>query len=261
MRIVVFDTETTSIEKPFVYDIGYAIYDTDTAEILLTRSFVVEQVWHNQELFSSAYYADKRELYISAMRGRTAVMDKIGHITQQMARDFKQYLVSSAYAYNSPFDDNVFTFNCDWFKVKNPFDNIPIFDIRGYVHKKVAFDKAFQDWCESNEAFTESGNYSTTAETVYRFLIQDGEFVEAHTALADALIELDILTYCVDMRGAEYETEYKVYRSVPRKGEKTLIVKDAEGNIATFGYESITIHREKDKKTRIYLRKRVDKTE
>ena len=29
MNILVFDTETISVDKPFCYNIGYAIYDTD----------------------------------------------------------------------------------------------------------------------------------------------------------------------------------------------------------------------------------------
>ena len=44
MNIIVFDTETVNLEKPFVYNIGYVIYNTDTAEILATKDFVVEQV-------------------------------------------------------------------------------------------------------------------------------------------------------------------------------------------------------------------------
>ena len=74
MNIVVFDTETTSIDKPFCYDIGYTVYDTETATPLLKRSYVVEQIWHNAELFTTAYYADKRNGYISRLKGRTATM-------------------------------------------------------------------------------------------------------------------------------------------------------------------------------------------
>ena len=44
MNIVIFDTETTNLEKPFCYNIGYVIADTDSKQVLLKRDFVVEQV-------------------------------------------------------------------------------------------------------------------------------------------------------------------------------------------------------------------------
>ena len=72
MYICVFDSETTSLEKPFCYNIGYVIVNTEDFSIALRRSYVVEQIWHNLPLFSSAYYADKRELYVSAMRARAS---------------------------------------------------------------------------------------------------------------------------------------------------------------------------------------------
>ena len=40
MKIVVFDTETTSIEKPFAYNIGYKIYD-----IIDKRKFLTVKYW------------------------------------------------------------------------------------------------------------------------------------------------------------------------------------------------------------------------
>ena len=227
MRIAVFDTETTSLEKPFCYNIGYIIYDTETGERLIKHDFVAEQIWHNRELFTTAYYAEKRDEYINRMRGKTCEMKKLGHITQIMCREFADFEVVAAFAYNSPFDDKVFNFNCEWFKIKNPFDNIPIFDIRGYVHRKLAFTPEYKRFCENNEYYTESGNYSTTAETVYRFLTNNTEFIEEHTALADAEIELDILLKCIEL-GCEWNTEYKVYRTIQRVVDKQLEVKDTE---------------------------------
>lgn len=254
MRIVVFDTETTSLEKPFVYNIGYVIYDTESKQILVKRDFVIEQIWHNRELFSTAYYAEKRELYISRMRGRACEMEKLGYITQFMCREFKQFEVAMAFAYNSPFDDKVFTFNCEWFKIKNPFDNIPIYDIRGYVFKCLGFTETYKEFCETYQLFTESGNYSTTAENVYRYLTNNTEFDEEHTALADSEIELEILLYCVEKGGCEFGKDYKVYRSIPRITDKTLEIKDIDGNRHLFPYHRITHYKEKDNRTRIYLR-------
>ena len=253
MNIVVFDTETTSIEKPFVYNIGYTIWDTDTAEKLYKGDFVAEQIWHNRELFTTAYYAEKRDEYIARMRGRTCEMAKLGAITQKMCRVFAEFEVVAGFAYNSPFDDRVFAFNCEWFKIKNPFDNIPIYDIRGYVHKFIAFTPLYQKFCDDNQYYTESGNYSTTAETVYRFISGNTDFIEEHTALADAEIELDILLECIK-RGAEWNTEYKVYRSIPRAVDKVLQVKDADGETHCFPYHRITTYKEKNNKTRIILK-------
>lgn len=243
MNICIFDTETTSLEKPFCYNIGYIIRDTDSGEKLAAREFVVEQIWHNLPLFESAYYANKRPIYVAAMRARAVKMDKFGYICAQMRRDFKQYNVRAAYAFNSAFDEKVFNFNCDWFKCINPFDEVPIFDIRGLVHHFLVDDE-YKRFCEKYERFTESGHYSTTAETVFQYVTGNTDFEEAHTALNDAEIESEILFTCFD-RGAAIGFDYKARRSIERKQEKTLHVRTAEQTDYFFDYEKIRINREK----------------
>ena len=184
MNIVVFDTETTSIEKPFTYNIGYCIIDTTTGKTLVEHDYVVTQIWYNMALFSTAYYAEKRPIYVEAMRKRMAVMDKFGYICRQMRNEFKRFNVQGAYAYNSPFDERVFDFNTDWFKCLNPFDTIPIFDIRGYVHNFM-IDNNFKQFCDTHNLYTLGGNYSTTAETVFRYITNDVTFnvmVPSHRA-------------------------------------------------------------------------------
>ena len=138
MNLVVFDTETTALEKCYCYNVGYVIYDTDLQSVVLKREYVVEQVWHNLPLFATAYYANKRPLYVSRMKAKKIKLEKFGYVCQQMIRDFKNYDVACAYAYNSSFDEKVFNFNCDWFKCINPFETLPIYDIRGNVHKVIA---------------------------------------------------------------------------------------------------------------------------
>ena len=236
MNIVVFDTETTSIEKPFCYNIGYKIANIESGDVLVKRDYVVEQVWHNPMLFTTAYYSDKRELYVSRMKARKCVMEKFGYITQQMIRDFKAYEIELAFAYNSPFDKGVFEFNCDWFKCNNPFDNIEIKDIMNFVHTFIAFREEYQAFCETNELFTESGNYSTSAETLFRYITQNIDFEEEHTALADSEIEYEILRTCIVEYGAEINGNYKRYSTIPRKIPKELKVVDTDGIEHTFRY-------------------------
>lgn len=245
MNICVFDTETTSLSKPFCYNIGLVIANTETGEILAKREWVVDQVWSNAELFATAYYAEKRPIYTKRMRAKKVVRDKWGYIMMRISRLFEEYEVTSAYAYNSSFDEKVLQFNCEWFKTQNPFEEIPIFDIRGYTHAGTVWSKEYQTFCETNQCFTESGNYSSTAETLFRFFNHNPEFEEEHTALADSEIELEILLKCIET-GLKWDTVYKVYSSIPRKVQKTLQV-ISNGETMTFSYQQIRINKEKTK--------------
>lgn len=243
MNVVVFDTETVNLQKPFCYNIGYTIVNLDNGETLKDRDFVVEQVWHNPMLFTTAYYADKREGYVSAMRSRNTIMNKYGYICRTMDKDFKELGVENTYAYNSPFDDKVFAYNSDWFHCINPLDNREIFDIRGYVSAYL-IDDNYKAFCEENGYFTEAGNYEATAEVVYRYITGNTGFIEDHTALSDSKIEAEILLECIK-RGAKPNTVYPVSKFIKREIEKTLTVYDTDGALHKFDYHSIRINKEK----------------
>ena len=233
MNIMVFDTETISVNKPYCYNIGYIIYDTDGGQVLCKRDFVVEQVWNNRPLFDTAYYADKRPIYVKRMRGRQTEMLKYGFIQSQMIKDIKNYKVDGAYAFNSKFDDSVFEFNADKYGCRNALDTIPVFDIRGYAMRYLA-DGEYKKFCERNadikgadgskKFITDADGYKTTAESFYSYLIEDINYNEEHTALQDSIIELDILMACI-LKGAEWQTEYPCPKSMPRNSEKKLTIK------------------------------------
>jgi len=243
MNICVFDTETTGLDKPFCYNIGYVIVDTETEETLLKKDFVVEQVWHNLPLFETAYYAEKRPLYVNAMKSRKTTMKKFGYITREMARDFENYNIENAYAFNSPFDERVFNFNCEWFKCINPFDNVKIFDIRAFAIDILA-DRHYKAFCEKYELFTESGNYSTTAESFYRYISGNIDFDEAHTALADSEIEAEILFACGLTDDGMTEI-IPVPRSLERVTENYLGIKQDGQIVFETTYNKMTFYKKK----------------
>lgn len=246
MKIAVFDTEVIGLEKAFCYNIGLVIYDTETT---LTKKYewVIEQIWHNKMLFATAYYADKKPIYVSRMRARKAKLEKYGFVMRAIDKIFKENEIADVYAYNSSFDETVIDFNCEWYHCINPFDTVAFHDIRGYVHCAFAFTDAFKEFCEETKAFTESGNYSTTAETAYRFLY-DENFVEEHTALADSVIELQILLYCVEWFDLGWNTDYPVCRSVPRAVTRYLTVRsDVEGVEYEFPFQKMTFYKKDNK--------------
>ena len=221
---MIMDTETTSLDKPFCYDIGYTIFDMDTMMLVKDMHYVVEQTWHNLPLFESAYYKEKRPRYVTLMRQHKASMDKWGYIMRNMYRDIKQYNITDAYAYNSDFDDKVITFNCDWFKCNNPLENVAIHDIWGYASEFITNNAAYTAFCEQHERFTDTGNYKGSAEVVYQYLTSNPDFVEEHMGLYDSQIETYILAACIEL-GAQWASDYKVKKVLPRVTEKPFTVK------------------------------------
>ena len=133
MKVMVFDTETISTAKPFCYNLGYVIMDFDKIQTLTIQDLVIEQIYKNKPLFETAYYSEKKSIYTSKMKGKTMVMKKFGHACMKMRNDIRKYDITHVYAFNSPFDNRVMNFNCDFFKVKNPLHEVEIRDIRAYA--------------------------------------------------------------------------------------------------------------------------------
>ena len=212
---IVLDTETTSLDKPFCYDISWVVMDKDNGAIVDFKVNVVEQIWHNLPLFESAYYKEKRIKYVDMMRRREAIMDKWGYIMRKLKQDIIKYNINEVYAYNSDFDDKVISYNCDWFKCNNPLENIAVFDIWGYASEFITKNNDYKKFCEDNERFTDTGNYKGSAEVVYQFIAKEPEFIEEHMGLFDSEIEANILWECI-CRGAKWGTPYKAVKILSR---------------------------------------------
>lgn len=221
MNVLVFDTETISINKPFCYNLGYMIMDFDTLDILEYEDFVIEQIYHNKPLFETAYYAQKKPLYTSKLKGKKMTMKKYGHACRKLRTDIKKHGVDFVYAFNSPFDERVLNFNSDFFGVQNPLKGVEIRDIRAYAMNTICNTVEYKAFCERNGLFTETFNYSTSAETLYRFITQDIDFIEEHTALSDSAIETAILyeSYKLD---SDITVPISAPKSIWRNEEKEL---------------------------------------
>ena len=150
------------------------------------------------------------------MRSRQAILDKWGYIMRQISKDIRNYSVTMAYAYNSDFDEKVMNFNNDWFKTINPFETIPIFDIWAMATNFITNRADYQQFCEEHKFFSDTGNYKSSAEVVYRFITNNPDFVEAHMGVLDGDIEAEILFHCVKVLGAEFGKAYKLNKVCKR---------------------------------------------
>ena len=198
---IVLDTETISLEKPFVYDLGYVIVN-DNGDIIAKKSYVISQVWNNKELFATAYYADKKPLYYARLKSGYSKKVGWGHAMRYLANDIKKYGITEIYAYNSKFDSRALNFMCAWYKVVNGLGGIEIQDIMNLI-KPITKSQDFVNFCESNGYMT---NHKTPqpqkkAETLYRYLTNNVDYEEEHTGLEDSLIELQILMTALGLLG------------------------------------------------------------
>ena len=83
---------------------------------------------------------------------------------------------------------------------------------------------------------------------MYKYISQNLEFIEDHTALEDSVIEAEILRACVE-NGADLNRNYAAFRSIERPQEKTLQVRTAEQTDYFFKYTKIRINKDKTKIT------------
>lgn len=225
-NILIFDTETIGLEKAFCYNIGWIITNKKTKETIVKRDFVVKQIWENKPLFETAYYNNKKQLYINALRGRKAIIRHYGFIMQTMIRDIENYKIETVFAFNSPFDIKVLDFNCNWFKCSNALDYVKTIDIRSLVNP-IIFNEDYKQFCKKNNLITPSNNLEVNAESIYKYISNNPNFQEEHTALSDSIIEKDILMFLLD-NGINIEEEKKVYNIINSDLEQEMIINHKE---------------------------------
>ena len=198
---LVIDTETcNTIEQPMPYDIGYAIADRH-GNIYLERSFIVAEMFlDRKDLMQSAYFAEKIPMYWEDIKNGTRVVKSIFNIRKQILEDMKKYNVKKVGAYNMGFDkkalNNIIRY-CSkslirWFF---PFGT-EYFCIWSMACQVVLNSTSYIKFALQNGLESEKGNLLTSAESCYKFLKNNVEFVESHTGLEDVRIEVEIMAKC-----------------------------------------------------------------
>lgn len=198
MNVLVIDTETAnSVEQPLPYDVGYAIVNTETGEIYTEKSFVVAEIFFDDELMKGAYFADKIPQYWEDIKAKKRIVKTICNIRREIKKDMQTYSVSKVGAYNMGFDNRAtkndvrfisgsmvrwfFPFGTEFFCIWN-MACTSILNTADYV--RFALDNGF---------VSEHNNIQTSAENAYRFLKNDIDFSESHTGLEDVKIEIEIM--------------------------------------------------------------------
>ena len=206
---VVLDTETCPLDKDFegvdpnnmwVYDVGYAIVDK-RGKVYRERSFINADIFLNEKLLmNSSYYANKIPQYWEDIKSGKRVLTSFYNIRKTLLEDITEFEVEEIYAYNMRFDYLSLN-NTERWLTKSQYryfltKDLVICDIMKMARDVIAPMPTYKRFCEEHGYMTKNNRVQLKAETVYKFITKDLDFIESHTGLEDVMIEKEILAYC-----------------------------------------------------------------
>lgn len=229
MNIIVFDTETIGAVSQDLLNIGYEVLDlnisTGEKTTLVKRDYLVSKLINNEIYCLNDKFvgANKYNMYLELLKQKRIIKRSIPQIFKTLRTDLKRHNVVFGYAYNANFDKDKFTKTALKYGIENPLESIPVFDIWQYAYQYIVNTEDYISWAKENEVFTESGAYiKQSVEGVCKYLYNDLDFIEDHTALSDVEHEVKILIECFK-RGCDITRDLKVKKNI--KSEKVFTEK------------------------------------
>ena len=208
--IMVLDTETCAIEQTdkvmrgnnLTYNIGYSIITPCDGKTLLTRSYIVNEIFFSEiEKMNSCYYAAKIPEYYKGIANHTYKPESFFVIMNEISKLCKEYNVTAICAHNAAFDVDALNTTCRYLTglgFIRALPNIEIWDSMKMARSIFLPRPTYQKFCQENNYYTKHAipRPRLTAEILYRFISKNNDFEEEHTALADVMIESEIVMAC-----------------------------------------------------------------
>ena len=212
-RFIVVDTETTnSLDDPLCYDVGFAVVDI-LGNVYESFSFVVADIFLDEELMKSAFFADKIPQYWQDIKSGKRELKTFHNIKKAFADCVKRNKVKIILAHNARFDNRSLNLTQRYltsskYRYFFPF-GIEIWDTLKMSREVLKNDENYSTFCWNNDYLTKRLCKRYTAEIIFRFLTGNTDFEESHTGLEDVLIEKEIFVFCVttkpEINGALWE--------------------------------------------------------
>jgi hypothetical protein len=234
------------ILKPLIYDLAWRVVNRK-GEVKSQHSYLIGEIFFNNALFETAYYKDKKPIYLNKLQKKEITVKNWENAISILIEDLKK--ADFCGAYNSMFDfKKALNLTDDYIqhlysgyqelwieihteaikkiiegetpKTKN-FDkdaftfrdkNYPLIDLWGLSCENILNTNKFKEFALKNKLFSPSMKYfSTNAETTYKFLTQNTDFIESHTALEDVIIETEIFVSIMKKTSIKKMTKGIIY--------------------------------------------------
>lgn len=193
-KILTIDTETTGkIGAQIAYDIGFTIVDTDK-NYYTKRSFLVKEIFADPRAMATAHYACKFPGYLDSIASGESILLPYSEILNILNSDIQDHKPSTLAAFNLGFDKTTMANTTKHFFGFETWTDHEMedFDIWNAACHAI-FDESYPEYARARGWVTEKDNIKTSAEHAYRYLTRIDDFEEAHTGLADCLIENEIM--------------------------------------------------------------------
>lgn len=203
MKILMLDSETTNdIETPLCYDLGFSVVDLDNGKAIEKHSYVVADVFCDEDLMASAFFGDKIPQYWADIKNGKRMLRKWSTIRAIVRDLMAQYDIDTVVAHNARFDYSSTAttqryLTCSKWRYFFPYGTKFVCTLK-MSREVFGKDDDYIAFCEKNNYLTKQNKPRLTAEIVYRYLTNDNDFVESHTGLEDVEIETKILFACLE---------------------------------------------------------------
>lgn len=214
-HFMILDTETASTAR-IPFDVAYTIIDRK-GNIVAQKNYLVADVFNSpmgQHLLMHDDFSKNKMFNYVNMMGEGLTTTYFAAMREEMRATIKEYNCTVV-AYNAKFDYECLTNFAQSLGFKNFFrDSTEVWDLWNISLSVIIDSRNYVKFCRDNNFTNEKGNIKSSAEIVYRFITNDIDFVESHTALDDTEIEAAIMVKCLK-RHKKMDTDFvgQVFRN------------------------------------------------
>lgn len=198
---ITVDVETTGgLAEKIVYDLGFAIHDRK-GEILFEKSYLIDEIFNDEKLMSTAYYAKKVPQYRKDLENGLHELTNFATAREVFMLACAYFKPKTVMAYNLNFDMDALQKTAKRLMNRDKFLDVRVGhiepkDIWSYACEVLFSQKSFAKFAFENGLYSQAGNYKTSAEVAYAYMTSNPHFEEQHTGLEDVRIEVEIFARC-----------------------------------------------------------------
>jgi len=200
------DTETIGSlyvnESVLPFEIGIKVFDLENVKVVKEKSYLVRKFFNNKYIMLSTFSATKYPKYMEILESDKRYKNcSVNDIMQDLNKIINRYNIKIMVAHNGTFDKQAIARLSEEFGIDNYMQKLDLLDTME-ISKIITFSNEYAKFCLDNQerlnnlnesAFiTNSGRVRTTAQAIYCFISGNPQFEEAHTALEDIDIEIEI---------------------------------------------------------------------